>query len=344
MAGQGFVSYLQKRRPLVESWLRDHAWTSDEQARTAADLDCYLYAPLAHYHMGGGKRVRPILALLGCEAVGGAPECALATGCAIELFQSAALIHDDIADGGELRRGEPCLHLAQGVGMAINTGDAALVQVTDTILTDEHLDPAKQLAVLRLMVDMERRTLEGQALDLGWVRDNRWDLIAADYLAMASLKTSYYSAATPLMAGAVCGGADAHTVDELGKLGKSAGLAFQIQDDLLNLVGDAATQGKDFRSDITEGKRTLVMVHALETLPPSDRAELARILNAGTTSKDELDHAVSMVYACGSIDYAQECARKLADDAKQTLANLDIMKDARDLLASMTDFFVERRS
>lgn len=344
MSTQVFLSYLQDRRPLVEAWLHDHGWSCDVPGRASTDLGRYLYAPLAHYHAGGGKRVRPVLALLGCEAVGGLPEAALAAGCAIEFFQSAALIHDDIADDGELRRGEPCLHLTQGIGMAINIGDAALVQVTDAILGDEELDHATRLKVLGHIVDMERRTLEGQALDLGWVRDGRWDLTTQDYLIMATLKTSHYSAATPLMAGAICGGANARMVEALGKLGRSAGLAFQIQDDLLNLVGDAESQGKDFRSDITEGKRTLVMVHALEVLSPEDRDELARILNAGTSDEALLERAVSIVRSSGSIDYARGYARRLADDAKQTARNLDIMEDARDVLISMTDFFVERAS
>lgn len=120
-AGDLFLVYLRDKLPLVERALRDAdatATTAGDVA-PAADLDRYLYGPLAHFTAGGGKRVRPVLALLGAEAVGGRAEQALSSGVAIELFQSAALIHDDIADASELRRGEPCLYRTEGEGLAI---------------------------------------------------------------------------------------------------------------------------------------------------------------------------------------------------------------------------------
>lgn len=337
MGGDRFISYLAQKKPLVDEWLCKHAWTRAEDAST--DLDGYLYEPLARFTAGGGKRVRPVLALLGCEAVGAAPERALAAGCAIELFQSAALIHDDIADKSELRRGERCLHLTHGTGLAINVGDAALVEASCAILEDPLLDDATRLKVLDAFFAMERRTIEGQALDLGWVRDGRWD---ADYLQMATLKTAHYSCASPLVIGAICGAADENQIRALEVFGLECGLAFQLQDDLLNLTGDAAEQGKDFMSDIAEGKRTLIVTHALEALDGSARAELISILEAKTTDPALHMRAVGLLDQAGALAYVRDLAHSMVARATDALAQADISSDAYATLVSMADYFVER--
>ena len=340
--GAAFAAYLAAKRPLVEAWLSDHAWSAPPGEPTATDLDSFLYAPLARYNAGGGKRVRPVLALLGAEAVGGDAACALAAGCAVELFQSAALIHDDIADEGELRRGEPCLHLTMGLGLAINVGDAALVEASDAILTDTSLTADTRLRLMSELMAMERRTLEGQALDLGWVRDKRWDISTSDYLTMASLKTAFYSAATPLALGAICAGGTNEQVEALRAFGMDAGLAFQIQDDLLNLVGDAVAQGKDFRSDITEGKRTLVVTKALELLDAASRIELVSILASHTTDTAQVDRAVELMQTSGAIDFARDYALSLTRGAAEHLTAVELTPDAVTTLLSMANFFVER--
>ena len=125
MAGS-FVDYLTRRLPLVERALAGSSGSALTDGPVAGDLERYLYRPLERFTASGGKRVRPVLCLLGAEAAGGDPEAALSCAVAVELFQSAALVHDDIADEGELRRGEPCLHRVEGEGLAINAGDLAL--------------------------------------------------------------------------------------------------------------------------------------------------------------------------------------------------------------------------
>lgn len=341
-ASDAFVSYLAAKKPLVESWIEEHAWDGPADEPCSADLDRYLYEPLARYNAGGGKRVRPILALLGAEAVGGRAEDALAAGCAVELFQSAALIHDDIADEGELRRGVPCLHRTEGVGLAVNVGDAALVEVVDAILSCEELNADVRLRVLRALVNMERRTLEGQALDLGWVRDGRWDVSSEDYLAMATRKTAYYSAAVPLLLGAVCGGGSERQAEALFDFGLDAGVAFQLTDDLLNLVGSKEAQGKDYRSDLTEGKRTMAVTRSLEVLDGTRRDELLGILAAHTTDQARLERAVQLMREAGAVEHVSVRARELAQRAVERLADVELAPEARDTLASMAHFFVER--
>lgn len=210
------------------------------------------------------------------------------------------------------------------------------------VLRDQALPADVRLAVMEKLFQMEERTIEGQALDLGWVRDRRWDISPDDYLYMASHKTAYYSAAIPLVAGAIVGGGSEEQLAALDGFGMAAGLAFQLQDDLLNLVGDAEAQGKDYRSDITEGKRTLLVVWALAHLDPAGKDELVSILESQTTDDDELARAVELIEQAGAVEHVKGYARELVSQAKEHLAGVALTDRARETLVSMADFFVER--
>ena len=212
----------------------------------------------------------------------------------------------------------------------------------------ERLDAERTATVLAEVARMERHTLEGQALDLGWVRDGRWDVTPDDYLYMVRSKTAWYTVASPLRLGALAAGGPRETADGLERVGLPAGLAFQLQDDLLNLVGDAEAQGKDFRSDITEGKRTLAVVWALAHLGDADRDELVALLGSHVTGTAEKDRAVGLIERGGGVERCRELARECADEARGAADDLArdgrISVEARDLLCSMADFFVERAS
>ncbi len=341
-----------------------------------ADLNTYLYQPLRGFSATGGKRVRPALVLLATQAVHGNIEAALPVACAIEDFQSAALIHDDIADKSELRRGEPCLYRRLGTGLAINVGDAALVHTIGRICHGNAYDETTRLRLIDALISMQEHTLEGQALDLGWTQENRWDITPDEYLFMATSKTAYYSAAYPLLCGAIVGGGTAEQRSALEAFGLKAGLAFQLQDDLLNLVGNAKTQGKDFRSDITEGKRTLLVVKAIEVLlanaegnaesntkdssakdnadstakssTPSVAAakasykKLISLLSSKTNDPILLEEAVELIVSTGAVDDVRAYAQTLIAEAKGCLEEAPFDAEARDTLLSMADFFVNR--
>ena len=306
------------------------------------DMDQYLYTPLYHYSENAGKRHRPLICYAACLAVGGDPDCATTSAAAIEHFHSAALIHDDIADEAELRRGEPCLHLTEGLGLAINMGDLALSMVNGPVVSDPLLDDATKVRVIRELIAMTCRTVEGQALDLGWARDGRYDITPEDYLTMAIHKTAHYSGAVPLAVGAIGGGAADEQVEALRSYGLDTGLAFQIQDDLLNLVGTDEAKKKDFRSDITEGKRTLVVVHALQNAAPAARERLIEILSAKERDPEVLAEAVAIMEEAGSIEYARAYAEDLSQNAKGRLEAALEPSRWRDLLVSMSDWFVNR--
>ena len=344
--GAAFAQFLAAKHADIDDYLQA---TAPRVASTKIsgvpvdDLDSFLYAPLQAFTAQGGKRTRPALCLLGALAVGGDEEGALDIAAAIEDFQSAALIHDDIADKSELRRGEPCVYRTQGIGSAITIGDLALVNVIARAVRAAQLSDATKVQLIELLCQMEERTIEGQALDLGWARDGRWDISEDDYLYMASHKTAYYSAAIPLVAGALCTGkATDAQLRALNTFGMKTGLAFQLHDDVLNLVGNAATQGKDWRSDITEGKRTLCVVHALSHLNTKNRNELIELLSSKTSSQAQLAYAVKLMEQAGSIAYVQNYACTLVHEAQSVLDEAQLTTSARSILYSMADFFIER--
>lgn len=332
----GFELYLKRNQARFSEYL-----TSFYDGGTHPDMRRYLYDPLSRYSSNAGKRHRPLICLLACEAVGGDPGRARASAAAIEHFHTAALIHDDIEDASLTRRGEPCLHVREGEALAINAGDLALSLVTGSVVHDTVLDAETKLHVLRELIDMTTRTIEGQALDIGWARDSRFDLTLDDYLLMASHKTAYYSGAIPLAVGSIIGGGTETQTAALREFGMATGLAFQIQDDVLNLIGTAEATKKDFRSDITEGKRTLIVVHALHE--SSERERLLAILSSHETDPDVLGEAVGILERSGSIDYANKYAENLVLEAKQRLERELPKSKARDLLLSMGDFFISRQ-
>ncbi|TLM73968.1 MAG: polyprenyl synthetase family protein [Actinobacteria bacterium] len=302
----------------------------------------YLYELVGEYTAGSGKRHRPLICLLACEAVGGDPAKAWASAAAIEHFHTAALIHDDIEDSSLTRRGEPCMHVSEGLGLAINAGDLALALVCGTVVDDPGLEDAVKLRVLAELVAMTTRTIEGQALDIGWARDDRFDLSVDDYLLMANHKTAFYSGAVPLAVGAIIGDASDEQVEVLRAFGMAAGLAFQIQDDVLNLVGGKEAKAKDFRSDVTEGKRTLVAIHALRNSARADR--LLELLSMRTTDTALLAEAVDIMSGSGSIAFASDYAESLILGAKADLDAVLPPSKPKKLLLEMADFFIARKS
>ena len=166
----------------------------------------------------------------------------------------------------------------------------------------------------------------------------RYDITPEDYLVMATHKTAHYSGAVPLAIGAIIGGGSEAEIEALRNYGLDTGLAFQIQDDLLNLVGDEESTQKDFRNDITEGKRTLMVVHALQHSEARDR--LIEILSSKEKDPAVLSEAVDIMEASGSIDYARNYAENLTSIAKNRLIDMVQPSDSRDLLVSMADWFV----
>ena len=221
-------------------------------------------------------------------------------------------------------------------------GDLGLSLVNGTVIDDSNLDDSTKVRVIKELIDMTRRTIEGQALDIGWARDGRYDITPEDYLTMATHKTAHYSGAVPLAIGAIVGGGTETEIEALRNYGLDTGLAFQIQDDLLNLVGKTESTKKGFRDDITEGKRTLVVVHCLQNADDADRKRIIEILSSKEKDPAVLAEAVDIMERSGSIDYARSYAENLTSIAKNRLMDMVKPSDSRDLLISMADWFVSR--
>jgi geranylgeranyl diphosphate synthase type I len=338
MGSELFLEYLLQSTPDIDASLHGYL---DVVSRDSP-LRTYLYDILDEFITRGGKRARPAMAMLACEAVGGEPKKAMSAGCAIEFFHAAALIHDDIMDASLLRRGQKCAHIVNGEPLAINAGDYALGLVCTIVVRDPLLDDATKLAVLDVIGEMSARTVEGQALDVGWVRDNIYDLTPADYLHMALGKTGYYSGIAPLKAGALIGGGSAEEIEALQDFGRDSSIAFQIQDDLLNILGDVDTMGKDYLTDILESKRTLMVIHCLSNAEPTDRQRLVDILYLGHgKSLERAAEVVDLLNKYDSLGYAQRMAHQLIVKARLSLERIPATP-SRDVLSSMADFFLER--
>ncbi len=231
------------------------------------------------YPRRGGKALRPALGIATCLGLGGHLDAILPTAATLELYHNAFLIHDDIEDESWWRRGKPTLHIDHGIPVAVNVGDAMLSLSLQPLLDNvERIGLGPALRILRAVSYMTRQTVEGQAIELDWVRSNTWQLHDADYLKMVELKTSWYSFITPLQVGAIAAGEGPERLAPLEALGRHLGAAFQITDDLLNLRADPEAYGKEIGGDLWEGKRTLMLLHALRCAEQDDRERAECIL------------------------------------------------------------------
>lgn len=273
------------------------------------------YELLRDYPSRGGKRLRARITLISTLAHGGRWRDGLTAAAAIELFQNWVLVHDDVEDDSDERRGEPTMHRQVGVPVAINVGDGLHAYMWQLLLDDPALPPE----VLSEFLWLVHRTAEGQHLDLAWVADSRFDVSEAEYLEMVRLKTACYTVVSPLRLGALCTGSKPD--ERLGEAGDALGIAFQIRDDVLNLT-PGAPQGKEFAGDLFEGKRTLILAHFFAHAPGHAREEaISRLSSTRTRRTDEDVRAVlRLLEAQGSVAYAQEVAESRARHGLSLLA------------------------
>jgi geranylgeranyl diphosphate synthase, type II len=306
-----------------------------------------LYQVASEYPRRGGKAIRPSLCLAACAAYGGPAEEAILSAAAIELLHNAFLVHDDVEDASLLRRGLPTLHVIHGVPLAINAGDALAVLAQAPLRDNRHkLGSRLATAVAEEFDLMERRTLEGQAMELAWRRQNRLDLTPEHYLDLVLRKTCWYTTIHPLRVGALIGSWATADLDPLVVFGSYLGAAFQIADDLLNLDAAAARYGKEPFGDLREGKRTLMVIHLLGTARPSDRRVVAEFFAEDEHSRSSADvrSIFDLMVAYGSIEFSRrfgqgiaEAARACFDDAFPDLPDSDERQFLWDIIGWMLD-------
>ena len=294
----------------------------DDAVPTSEPRD-HLYGPLRTFLARPSKGLRPALCLATCLAYRGSAAAALPSAAGIEMLHNAFLVHDDIEDGSEARRGQPTLHRELGLPLAVNIGDA--MNALSMGLFRRNIGMLGARPALRVVDEVDhmlRESLEGQALELGWTRDNRCDLDLDDYLRLVLKKTAWYSFIHPMRIGAIAADADVENLDRFNAFGFLLGAAFQIHDDLLNLTGDAGVYGKEIGGDLWEGKRTLPLLHALATAPAAERAMLTEF--AGRPRERRLVRQVAEVQRVlresGGLDHTRQVANALAAAAQERAA------------------------
>jgi geranylgeranyl diphosphate synthase type II len=336
---------------LVAEVLRDYgALTKEALARYVPQREPrrYLYEPVADYPRRGGRMLRPSLCVATAVAFGAEARDALPTAASIELLHNALLIHDDIEDESEERRGEPTLHERYGMAIALNAGDV-LFELSFRPLLDnaQLLGAALTQRLIEEFLNMGLETGEGQALDLGWRRDNVFDVTPEEYLVMVLQKTCWLTTLHPLRMGALIGTRGEIDPDRLSRFGFFLGAAFQLQDDLLNLVGDHESYGKEIEGDLWEGKRTLMLIHLYQHASDSERRQIEEILGSDRQSRstEGVRWIRKLMDERGSIEYAKKVTHALAGAAihecEHVTAALGPGRE-RDFLRSLPIWVLER--
>lgn len=295
-----------------------------------------------HYHLDtGGKRWRPALCLMVCEAVGGDREKALPFAAAIEIIHNFSLIHDDIEDGDEYRRNELALWKKIGKPRAINVGDGMFAKafVSAARSKEVGLSYEKSFKLMKLLSEVVTELMEGQAMDIN--SRNRSDITEEEYMKMISKKTGALVSAS-VEAGALIGGADKKTTESMNDFGRKIGPAFQITDDLLDF-SESKGRGGTIGNDIREGKRSLMVVHYLQTASKEEKQRLLEILDKKReeTTQEEVREAIGYLREKESIEYAENKKDELANSAIKSLESLPD-SEQKNQLRGMGKFLVER--
>ena len=293
----------------------------------------YLYDPMADYPARGGKMMRPSLCIATARAFGASPERALKAAVAIEMLHNALLIHDDIEDESEERRGKPTLHKLHGLPLALNVGDTLAMLSIRPLLENVHeLTPWLALPIIADMERMARESAEGQALDLGWRFDPAMRPTRDDYLLMVLKKTCWLAAIYPCRLGAMLGKRSQIASDAFIRFGFFFGAAFQIQDDVLNLAPGLA-YGKEGCGDLWEAKWTLMLIDVARTLGDDEKVRFDAYLRTPRDQRmqEDVEWILGRMHEINAIEKAQMFARGLAGAARREFSTLmGELPDSRD--------------
>ena len=298
-----------------------------------------LRAAMAHYPAAGGKRLRPLLATIVAEAVGGKAEAAIPFGVALEMVHNFTLVHDDVMDEDETRRGIATVHAEFGTPEAILAGDALFARAFEIVLLSD-VDSADVVKLVETLAKAVRILAEGQQLDMDF--EHAKSVSSDDYMKMIERKTAVlYSAAA--QGGVIVGGGSENQEEAMFEYGRLIGLGFQIWDDVLDLTSDVETFGKPVLNDIRNGKKTLIVVNALEDLKGAERKEFLSVLGKKNATKKELVRARNILDGVGSINHATRVANELVAKAK---GQLHVLKESphKEALKEFADYMVSRKT
>ncbi len=280
----------------------------------------YLYDLVPVYPLRHGKALRPALCIATCQAFGGTLEAAEKTAVALELLHNAFLVHDDIEDQSARRRGQPTLHSDEGVAIALNVGDALAMLSLRPLFDNFAVIADLAWDVLTEFSAMVEQTLEGQATELGWVRDNV-AVTHEDYLRMTLKKTSWYTTISPCRLGALIGSRGTADLDRVVPFGFYLGAAFQISDDLLAFGAGDGEAGKAQDDDLYEGKRTVMLIHLREQLSRESSPDLERLdaflaLPRSDREPGDVRWLRKLMDYHGSVEFGRTCLREMTTMAQ----------------------------
>jgi len=307
------------------------------QTLSIPDTPPELYEPVRYILSIGGKRIRPALVILACDMFDGDVASALIPAVAIEIFHNFTLLHDDIMDRSERRRGRPTVHVKYNENVAILSGDVM------SILASRLMNQAPGV-VLNVVHEVFTKTAmqvcEGQQMDMNF--EEVLSVSEEEYLTMTELKTAVLIAAS-LKIGAILGGSSQRDAEDLYEFGKNLGIAFQLQDDLLDTFGDPAVMGKNRGTDIVDNKKTFLVIQALEAASPTQKEELIGWLKEKNFNPKEKIEAITAIFdALGVKELTENRIRSYYQHALTNLENLNRPEEGKTELNNFASFLMNR--
>jgi geranylgeranyl diphosphate synthase type II len=293
-----------------------------------------LYDPLEEFLLNSGKRIRPVMCLMGNELFGEVQQDAYHIAAAVELFHNFTLVHDDIMDKAPLRRGKPTVHAVHGEPTALLGGDVMMVVAYDYV---NKIEPHYLKKVITLFNKTAKEVCEGQQYDMDFEKNQH--VILSDYIKMIELKTSVLLAAS-LQLGSIVGGASEGNQKHIYEFGRNLGIAFQIQDDYLDAFGDPEKFGKQVGGDIQSNKKTFLMIHALETAQGELRSKLIKAMEENPV--DKVDIVLSVFKACGIDSWASALKEQYLHTALTHLEEITVSKSRKAHLQELAHYLISR--
>lgn len=350
------IELLKEKKPIIDSLIKKYIPESFDESyleyllgkpRYAYNLEATNKAiaePIWEFLNRGGKRWRPVLFLLIGEALGGDIEKIKDFAIIPEIVHNGTLIIDDIEDRGELRRGIPCSHKIFGIDIALNAGNTMYYLPLITLIKNkDKIDKETLIRVYETYVQEMINVSFGQGMDIWWHsgKGNADNVTEEEYLQMCAYKTGCLARMSARLAVALVGGSE-DIEEKIGKIAESIGVAFQIQDDILD-ISSPEELGKDFGNDIREGKRSLLVVHTLKVASKDDRDRLIEILKIHTSDPKLIKEAIDILEKYDSVEYARKLAKKLVKDAWEEVDPLLEESEAKEKLKAFADFLVNRK-
>jgi geranylgeranyl diphosphate synthase, type II len=306
-----------------------------------SDTPQELYEPVNYILSIGGKRLRPLLALMGCELFSTDISKAFPIAMAVEVFHNFTLLHDDIMDDAPLRRGKPTVHVKYNINTGILSGDVMLILAYDFLQNTEG-SPEMTQQLWKIFNKMAKEVCEGQQMDMNFERRN--DVTISAYIRMIELKTSVLIAAAFEM-GAIAGGASSDAAKPLYEFGRNVGIAFQIQDDILDTFGDPEKFGKKVGGDIVQNKKTLLVLKTFELANAAQSLELEALMATPTVDETAKITAVRQIFEAVKVrENVEKEMDKYVNLAFEALDNAAISEEKKDYLKAWANDLMMRQT